>query len=357
MNRQVSYNGPMYPAPLPCTFPASRPSILMNHPLPPKPPISMHFRTYTFPARKPETTLYDMAAQHVDHGKPIPLNDDRKRPVAHHHATASSIGELSGPHIDSVICPSRENTITRLKNGHNVDGVNGDDLSHPDELFSWIQNNSDARSCEASVAFPSVDDRSGLNETSSTTPNDCGISLSCVSHPGDVDDIRNDDTDPTKIPSDGSEGDLSGILRPIASCQPSEESETISSGCSGSQPVTETAACSSFKISRSKCHSRKKPACAFSGYAELAAGRGPRTRARTRAEASDLSSRCRRAQAYSDIEDELLRKLVHKGLSWELIEEEFGRNFAGRDRKSLQGRWRNLKFAVRPTRCSRRRGN
>ncbi|KAL4987084.1 hypothetical protein BDW68DRAFT_188303 [Aspergillus falconensis] len=286
--KYISYNSPIYPTPLPCTFPASRSSILINHLLPPKPPISIHFRTYTLPTRKPETTLYNMAVQHVDHGKPIPLNDDQKRPFVHHHATASSIGELSSSHIDSVIYPSCKNTITRLKNGHNVDSVNSDDLSHPDKLFSWIQNNSNAGSCEASVAFPS-------------------------------------------IPSDRSEGDLSSILRPIASCQPSEELETFSSGCSSSQPVTETTACSSSKISQSK--------------------------ARTRVEASDLSSLYHRAQAYSDIEDELLRKLVHKGLSWELIEEEFSWNFTGRDWKSLQGCWRNLKFTVQPTRHSRCRGN
>jgi hypothetical protein len=119
------------------------------------------------------------------------------------------------------------------------------------------------------VAFPSVDDRSGLNETSSTTPNDCGISLSCASHPGDVDDIRNDDTDPTKIPSDGSEGDLSGILRPIASCQPSEESETISSGCSGSQPVTEITACSSSKSPDQSVTVERSPHAPFRGTLNL----------------------------------------------------------------------------------------
>jgi hypothetical protein len=95
-------------SPLPCTFPASRSSIPMNHTLPPKPPISMHFHRYTPPTRKPATTLRDLAAQDVDHGKPIPVNYDPEKSLAHHHATASSIGVLSGPHIDSVSCPSRE---------------------------------------------------------------------------------------------------------------------------------------------------------------------------------------------------------------------------------------------------------
>jgi hypothetical protein len=110
MDRQVSYNGPLSCSPLPCTFPASRPSIPMNHPFTPKPSISMYFHVYT-PARKPATVLRDAAAQHIGHGKPIPVNNDRERPSAHNHTTASS-GLLSGPHKDSVICPSSKGSYS-----------------------------------------------------------------------------------------------------------------------------------------------------------------------------------------------------------------------------------------------------
>jgi hypothetical protein len=47
----------------------------MDHPLPSKPPVSVYFYIYT-PTRKPATILRDMAAQHIDHGKPIPVNND-----------------------------------------------------------------------------------------------------------------------------------------------------------------------------------------------------------------------------------------------------------------------------------------
>ncbi|KAL2868389.1 uncharacterized protein BJX67DRAFT_350668 [Aspergillus lucknowensis] len=113
----------------------------MNHPLPPKPPISMYFHTYTPPARKPATALGNMAAQHVDHGKSIPVNNNRERPFAHHHATASSIGVLSSPYIESIIHLSSKDMIPRLENNcdktSNINN-NGDNLPHPDKLFSWI---------------------------------------------------------------------------------------------------------------------------------------------------------------------------------------------------------------------------
>ncbi|KAL4936187.1 hypothetical protein BDV06DRAFT_111890 [Aspergillus oleicola] len=365
MDRQVSYNGPLSSSPLPYNFPASQPSTLMNHPLPQKPPISMHFHAYTPPARRPASPC-NMAAQHVGRGKSILANNDREGPFEHHHATASSIGVFSGPHIESVISPSSEDTIPGLENDcdktSSIDSV-GDDLPHSDKLFSWILNNSDAESCKASAALQNVDDRPCLDETSSTTSEGRCIGLSCESLPGDADDAdddRNDDIHPTKHLSDGSEGGLSDTLGPkglLSSCQLVEEPQTTFSGCRGPQPVTETTVCSPSENSRSKRHSRKKPAYIVLGYAELAAGRGPRTRARARAEASASFLSCRRSRPYSDAEDELLCELVNRKLQWEQIEEEFGRRFAGRDRKSLQGRWsRNLKFVTRSAKCLTTRG-
>ncbi|KAL2796574.1 hypothetical protein BJX66DRAFT_323885 [Aspergillus keveii] len=196
MDRQVSYNGPLSCSPLPCTFPVSRSSIPMNHPLPPKPPISTYFHVYT-PARKPATIPRDMAAQHIDHGKPFPMNNDRERPSAHHHTIASSAGLLSGPHIDSVVCPSSEDTVTGLENDYDMasnsdNNDNNDDFEppHPDKLFSWIRDNSEGGSCEASAALRSVDNRSGPDGTISSTSRLRGIGLSCGVDPGDADDGR-----------------------------------------------------------------------------------------------------------------------------------------------------------------------
>jgi hypothetical protein len=70
MDRQVSYNDPLSYIPLPCTFPVSRSSIPMNHPLPPKPPISTYFHVYT-PARKPATIPRDMERSTLTMGNPL----------------------------------------------------------------------------------------------------------------------------------------------------------------------------------------------------------------------------------------------------------------------------------------------
>lgn len=108
MDRQISYNGPLTPSPLPCNFPGSRSPTLMKHPLPPKPPISMYFHAYTPLSPQPKTALRDVAAQYVERGKSIPVNNGQNRPFANHHATASSNGVSSSPHADSVIRPSGE---------------------------------------------------------------------------------------------------------------------------------------------------------------------------------------------------------------------------------------------------------
>ncbi|KAL2819831.1 hypothetical protein BJX63DRAFT_363608 [Aspergillus granulosus] len=134
-------------------------------------------------------SLRGMAAQHVDHGKSIAMNNNRERRFAHHHASTSSIGAFSHPHIDSVICPSTEDTIIRLENDYpKTNNIDGDNLPHPDKLFSWIWNNSDTGSCEASVARRSVDDRPSLDKTSSTTSKVRRIDLSGESLPGDAND-------------------------------------------------------------------------------------------------------------------------------------------------------------------------
>jgi hypothetical protein len=343
----------------------------------------MYFHAYTPLARKPATTLRDMAVQHINHGKAIPVESDRERPSAHHRANTFSVGVLSGPHIDSAICPSSEGsysppslpargsclsvilprpeTITRLENNHdnasNVDSDNGNnfDLPHPDKLSSLIWNNSEGESSEASVALQSVDNRSGLNERSSTKSKVRVMGVSYENHPGDTEDDQNDG----KHLSHGSKGGLSDILGPkglVASCQLVGESHTTFSECSSPQSVTETTVCSPSRIFRSKYQNRKQPASTILEYVQIAADRGSRTRARARAEASYLFSSRQRARPYSNAEGELLRELMHRKLQWEQIEEEFSQRFAGRNLKSLQGRWsRKLKFEARPATSSKPR--
>jgi hypothetical protein len=200
----------------------------------------------------------------------------------------------------------------------------------------------------------SVDNGSDLDETSSTTSEVRGIGLSCERHPGGA----NDDITTAKHLSDESKDGLSDTLGSkglVSACLVSE-SQTAFSVCSAPKPVTEATVCSP-SVSRSKHHSRKRPTRALLGHVELAAGRGPQTRARTRAEASRSFPGRQRPRPYSNSEDEFLRDLMHRKLSWEEIEKEFGRRFAGRDRKSLQGRWsRNLKFEARPATCSKPKG-
>ncbi|RDH26293.1 hypothetical protein BDQ94DRAFT_164598 [Aspergillus welwitschiae] len=319
MDRQISYNGALTSSSLPCNFPGSRSPTLMKHPLPPKPPISI-----------------------------------QNRPFANHHATASSNGVCSSPRADSVIGPSGEGSVTGLEDDcDETSSINSDDLLHPDELFSRIPTRSDTDSCEASVAHKNMDSGS---ETSSAASKVRGISVPGESQPDVADDGRSGEISPMIPLSDGSKSGLSNMLGSedsMASCQLDEESQVTFSGCRGLQPVTETTVYSPSRISRSKCHRRKEPACSMLGYAELATGRGPRTRARARAEASRSFPSRHRGRPYSDAEDALLRELVYRKLEWEHIEEEFGRRFTGRDLKSLQRRWsRNLKFEARPVTSS-----
>lgn len=69
------------------------------------PPISIYFYVYS-PARNPATLLCDMAAQHIDHGKPIPVTKIKKVVCALSHNCIFCV--LSGPHKSSVICLSSE---------------------------------------------------------------------------------------------------------------------------------------------------------------------------------------------------------------------------------------------------------
>ncbi|KAL4976353.1 hypothetical protein BDW66DRAFT_166480 [Aspergillus desertorum] len=321
MDRQVSYNSPLSSSSLPSTFTASRPSILMN---------PQHIKNGNpFP------------------GKPIPTSIDRERPSTHRHATTSSIGMLSGPHTESAICPSSEDTITRPENSHDKASHNDNfEPPHPENILRDMEQQRE--SC--------------VGGTSSTISKIRGTGVLHEGHIGDTENGRQNKIGPAKDLADESKGGLSNILElkgQVASCCLVEELHTTFCGCSSPQPVTKTTVCSPSRIFQSKHYSRKRPAYTISGYVQIAADGGPltRARARARAEASCSPPSRKRARPYSDAEDKLLRELMHRRLQWEQIEEEFGRKFAGRDLKSLQGRWsRKLKFEAQPAACSKPKG-
>ncbi|KAL4805685.1 hypothetical protein BDV18DRAFT_152428 [Aspergillus unguis] len=293
MERQVSYNSPLSAAPPPP----------INHPLPPKPPISMHFHACTPSSLKPVTPICEMAAQYVNQGQTVSVNNEPKGPSSRRHNC-------------SVIRPFGADTSLRLENDDSgaTGSINGDNFPHPDTLRGSVANSrvsSDGPRC--------ADDGSCPDEASATASEDHGTgSWSCGSYTCDTDDVGQYDNGQTKHLTDG---------------RKDGSSDTI---------------CSTPQIPQPTFRSQKKPACIVSRDTEGAAPGGPRTRARARAEASLFSVR-RRGRPFSAVEDALLQELVGRKLAWERIEEEFGRTFAGRGLKSLQGRWsRKLKFLACP---------
>ncbi|KAL4781671.1 hypothetical protein BJX76DRAFT_350001 [Aspergillus varians] len=222
--RPFSCIGPLSSSRLPCTFPASRLSILMNHPLPFKPPISMHFNAYTSSVRKPVTMLND-----IDHDKSNPVNNNWERLFVHYCAAtsfnrlltykASSIHPVkvcTGPPLFPApgsylsVMLLLPDMITRLVNDHdkasNINTNTNDDLPHSNESFSCIWNCNDAGSCEASATLR-VDNGLDLNETCLTTSKVRGIDLSCERHHDDANDHI-----AIKYLSDGSKGGMPGTL-------------------------------------------------------------------------------------------------------------------------------------------------
>ncbi|CAP91174.1 Pc13g01050 [Penicillium rubens Wisconsin 54-1255] len=339
MERQVSYNSPLSAAPPPP----------INHPLPPKPPISMHFHAYTPHSLKPVTPICEMAAQYVNQGQTISVNNEPKGPSLRRHTTVSSVGVTSSLDMESVIRPFGADTSLRLENDDSgaTGSINGDDFPHPDTLWSSVANSrvsSDGPRC--------ADDGSCPDEASATASEDHGTgSWSCGSYTCDTDDVGQYDNDQTKHLTDGRKDGSSDTLGPdtlAASGLLVEESQPSLSGNENTHRVTEISICSTPQIPQPTFRSQKKPACIVSRDTEGAAPGGPRTRARARAEASLFSVR-RRGRPFSAVEDALLRELVGRKLAWERIEQEFGRTFAERGLKSLQGRWsRKLKFLACP---------
>ncbi|KAL4779160.1 hypothetical protein BJX76DRAFT_365510 [Aspergillus varians] len=293
----VSYNSPLSTTPFP----------LINHPLPPKPPISMHFHAYTPPALKPCQTTS--------------VNNKLKGSSSRCYTTVSLVRVTSSLSMESIICP-----FSADNNSGATGSINGNNFPHPDTLWSSVAN-----SCVPLDTPQYADDRSCSNKASATASEDHGTgSWSCRSYACDTNDVGQYNNSQIKQLTDGHKDG---------------SSDTI---------------CSTPQIPQPTFRSQKKPACTVSRDTEGAAPDGPpRTRARARAEVSPFSVR-RRGRPFSAVEDALLRELVGRKLAWERIEEEFSHRFAGRGLKSLQGQWsRKLKFLAcpakrRPDACGRR---
>ncbi|KAB8069211.1 hypothetical protein BDV29DRAFT_57269 [Aspergillus leporis] len=339
MDRQISYNGPLAPSlssvpksqfgtssfsssPLPCNFPSSLPSGPMNHPLPPKPPTSK----YVFHAYIPPPCAFGIppgnhTARRIDRSECLPVNSESK--CSSSGQQASAIGTLGAPETECVILPSGEETSKELQSDRDemssVD-MNIDDFPQPDTLFFWARKNGDAPSRKSSISPRCVDDgicHAATNSATSEIPETGPFSSESLVGANDED------------------GHMNLML--------DKGEPSIRHSTENSRPPA----------------SRKRLACATleTGVETTS---GPRTRARVkseaRAEASPSFPTSRRVQPYSTAEDELLGKLVARGLPWEQIEKEFGQVFPGRNVRSLQLRWsRNLKSAARSTRCSKRR--
>ncbi|KAL4918683.1 hypothetical protein BDW62DRAFT_217496 [Aspergillus aurantiobrunneus] len=299
---QVSYNSPLSAAPPPP----------INHPLPPKPPISMHFHAYTPPSLKP--------------GQTISVNNKLKGPSLHHYITVSLVGVTSSLDMESVIRPFSADTSLRLENNNSgaTGSINGNNFPHLDMLWSSVANSYNGSCPDKASATASEDHGTG--------------SWSCGSYTCNTDNVGQYNNNQTKHLTNGHKDGLSDMLGPdtlAASDLLVEKSQPSLSGNKNTHYITEISICSTPQIPQPTFCSQKKPACIVSRDTEGAAPGGPRTRARARAEASLFSVRCR-GRLFSAIKDALLRELVGRKLAWERIEQEFGWIFTRRGLKSLQ---------------------
>lgn len=368
MDRQISYNGPLvtsFPvlksqfntspspySPLPRSFPSSLTSTFgtMNHPLPPKPPISKFFFHAYIPrvpcVRDLGTLPGNPMTRRIDRGECLPVNSGPRFSSGHQPSTIEMNG--TPPTAESAALPSGEDSFQELKSDCKTSSVdiNIVDLPLPDILSFGARDNDDALRHESSVCPRFVDD--GICHVA-TYPATSEVPEADPSSSEDPVNANHDDghVDPILSEAKGCVPDVTQLKNGTFSHQSVEKQlprpgTRHSTGCSRLDPA-----------------GRKRPASAAL-ETEIETASGPRTRARVRAEARAEVSRSlptsRKAHPYSTAEDDLLGRLVTRGLSWEQIKNEFGQVFAGRNVRSLQVRWsRTLKFAARPGRLSKRR--
>ncbi|KAB8261534.1 hypothetical protein BDV32DRAFT_37626 [Aspergillus pseudonomiae] len=182
MDRQISYNGPLvtsppvpksqsstlrFPySPLPRSFPSSLTSTsgTMNHPLPPKPPISKSFFHAYIPrvpcVRDLGILPGNPTTRRIDRGECLPVNSGPKFYSGHQPSTIET--NCTPPTAESVALPSGEDSFQELKSDcdeMSSVNINIDDFPHPDTLFFFgARNNDDSRSHKSSVSPRCVGD-------------------------------------------------------------------------------------------------------------------------------------------------------------------------------------------------------
>jgi hypothetical protein len=216
-----------------------------------------------------------------------------------------------------------------------------DDLPHPDTMFFWAQNNGDAGSRQSSVTPRCVNDRILQVVSNSATSGISDADSSSSESP--VND--NDGASHRNRTLDEDEGCQSDVIQltdyPFS--PQSTEQQILQPGIQNYTEKTCPNPASRNGLASAALEPEIKTAC------------GPRTRARARAEASHSLPTSRKTQHYSASEDDRLRELVGKGLTWEQIWMIFGQQFTGRTLRSLQVRWsRKLRYATRPVKRSQR---
>ncbi|KAB8071992.1 hypothetical protein BDV29DRAFT_10633 [Aspergillus leporis] len=318
MDRQVSYNGPLVisppvpksqsstipsPCPLPCCFPSSLSYGTMNHPLPPKPPVSKYcVHAYVPHVRDPGISPGNSTARQIDRGGCLNVDSESRSSSGHQVSLAETNDTLSA--AENVILPSGEDFSRDVKSSSDkmssVD-VNIDDFPHPDTFFLvGTRNDNDARSHRLSVSLRCVDD-----VEYHVTPEvpDAG--------PSSEEDV-------TGTNHDNGHVDLIPCVPDVTRL----ENCTVSSQ-SAEQQLSRPSIQHSTESTRLHPAGRKRPASAAL-ETEIETTSGPQTRARVRAKARVGASHCfpasRRVQPYSTAEDDLLRKLVARGLPWEQVQ-------------------------------------
>ncbi|RHZ43721.1 SANT/Myb-like DNA-binding domain-containing protein [Aspergillus thermomutatus] len=293
----------------------------------------------------------------INHGGCVPLTSEPESPSSDHQ-----IGALGSNKSENIISLPSEDTIQGPESDCEVtSSFSFDDADPPQpETFSRVQNH-DPFGRKSSFSPRCADDGlchadanlvSEVPETPpSTIKSSGGASVSDKDDDGLLSRCMLYEGEEGLLDVPRSEVQLS--FEHVAETSPPQLDHQVAQG------ITSSSLYSKVDSTRSNPTSQKRPASATLETDGEASGPRTRARARARAEASEASSSLptpRSARPYSAAEDEVLQKLVARGLAWEEIEKEFGLRFAKRTSRSLQMRWsRNLKLTAPSTRCSKRK--
>ncbi|KAB8227553.1 uncharacterized protein BDW43DRAFT_316728 [Aspergillus alliaceus] len=281
-------------------------------------------------------------AQRLHRGKCAPMSSESKFSSLGHQASA---GALGAPKTENMVPQSGEDTSQEFQNHLSDTGdadIDIDDLPHPDTLFFWARNNGDAGSRQLSVTPRCGNDRIlhvvSKSATSEVSDADSSSSESPVND--------NDDASHMNRTLDEGEGCQSDVtrLRAYPFSPQSTGQQLLQPGIKHYTEKARPNPASRNILASAVLKNESKTTC------------GPLTRARARAKALCTFPTSRKTQPYSAIEDDRLRELVEKGLTWEQIWMISGQQFAGRTLRSLQMRWsRNLRYTTPLVKRSQRR--